>query len=199
MKIPLHYVAGVVLFGLIFSYGMMALTYHPQPVQVQINPYPTIKSIETFKPAEPPTPAITTVPVPTSTGKFDPATAPVIVTTDPATIKNTNTDRSTICSTQKNMQSEFSSSVKTVGILFMVIGVMVLIFVAGGLVVFDREDPPARSSAIHANMGQMSEVVYGAFGISSLAFTTAALVIIAILFVIILTISNSVMTTIPGC
>lgn len=83
MKIPALYIVGAVVFGLICAYGMMALTYHPQPVQVQVNQYQPIRPVPTFAPVQAPQPAITTVPVPTSTGAFDPAPAPVVVTTMP--------------------------------------------------------------------------------------------------------------------
>jgi len=73
--IPLSYIAGAVIFGLVCAFGIAAMTHQPLPVQVQINQYAPIK---------PPAPAIPTVaPVSTPGKPFDPAPSPVIVTTQP--------------------------------------------------------------------------------------------------------------------
>jgi hypothetical protein len=73
MKIPITYIIGAFIFGLVLAFGIAAATYHPSPVQVQINQYVPVKA---------PEPAVPTIaPAVTSTGKFDPAPAPVVVTT----------------------------------------------------------------------------------------------------------------------
>lgn len=69
------YFAIAILVGLIFSFGLASMLHQPLPVQVQLSQY---------QPAQPPTPAIPTiVQTPPSKGNFDPASAPVVVTTAP--------------------------------------------------------------------------------------------------------------------
>lgn len=84
MKIPLHYILGAVIFGIIVAAGIVAMTYHPPDIQVQLHQYSPIQTPLPYQPAPAPAPAVPTI-VPTviSTGKFDPAPAPVIVTTAP--------------------------------------------------------------------------------------------------------------------
>lgn len=75
MKIPVIYVIGAILFGLVAAFGIAAMTYHPLPVQVQVNQYAPVRA---------PEPAIPTIaPVHTPSKPFDPAPAPVVVTTQP--------------------------------------------------------------------------------------------------------------------
>lgn len=77
MKIPVtaFYVIGAVLFGLVAAFGISAMTYHPLPVQVQVNQYVPVKAPEPVVP--------TIAPVVRPTGPFAPAPAPVVVTTQP--------------------------------------------------------------------------------------------------------------------
>ena len=78
--IPVSYLVAVVIFGLAAAFGMAAFTHQPLAVQVQINQY---------QPIQAPAPAIPTqapqlvVDHTVKTGKFDPAAAPVVVTTQP--------------------------------------------------------------------------------------------------------------------
>jgi hypothetical protein len=83
--IPFSYVVAAVIFGIVMAFGIGAMTYHPLPVQVQINQYAPIKvpapSELTLAPqyvpgsaASKPTPA---------NDPYAPAQAPVVVTTQP--------------------------------------------------------------------------------------------------------------------
>lgn len=83
MQIPPKYIVGTIIFALIVSFGIMSLTYRPQPVQVQVNQYEPIRQVPVYTPAPVPQPASTTIPIPTSMPSFDPAPPPVVITTDP--------------------------------------------------------------------------------------------------------------------
>jgi hypothetical protein len=98
--VPISYIAAALLFGLIATFGISAMTYHPLPMQVQINQYAPIK---------PPSPAIPTI-VPAKPANpdtpFAPAPPPQIITTqDLPTIKPVKPQQTYRCDVDESSPS----------------------------------------------------------------------------------------------
>jgi len=152
MKIPttyILYVVAAVIVGLVFSIGIVGSTHNQAPLQVQLQQY---------QPAAPPAPAIPTqapqlvVDNTVKTGDFDPAPAPVVVTTAPlptitpvadATKKVGKCDvkagdsATSLACVNEEVLGNIQSAVNLIGILMLIMGVMVIIYSLSGLVSLD--------------------------------------------------------------